>query len=284
MKKFRIATRNSPLAMKQANMAIEYLSERMEGVCFEILEYKTTGDRRQDWSLEKMGGTGLFTKELQDALLSGEADIAVHSAKDLATLEPVGLCLSGFLPRDSSQDVFVGRADLDLASCIATGSPRRRMQLKKMFPNAVWTEIRGSVNTRLKKISNVDSQIDATILSSAGLLRLGIESFENLKFTPLKVKCCVPAVAQGIIALETRLDLKDEIMQFTHEATTEAFYLERRFLESLGGGCQVAYAAHYDGEKFHIFHENCGYQAYRFSTQSLNERLGEVEELAQGLL
>lgn len=283
MKKYRIATRNSPLALKQAEMAIEYLSQRMEGASFEVLEYKTTGDRRQDWSLEKMGGTGLFTKELQEALLSGEADIAVHSAKDLATLEPEGLCLSAFLPRDAALDVFVGK-DLPLHSCIATGSPRRRAQLKKMFPNAVWTEIRGSVHTRLKKISNADSNIDATILSSAGLLRLGIDNFEGLKFRPIKVHCCVPAVAQGIIALETRLELKDELAQYADPEATQAFLLEKRFLECLGGGCQVAYAAHFDGETFHSFHEKSDYQKYTFKSSNLKERLFEIEEIAKKLI
>ncbi len=283
-KDFKIATRASPLAMKQAEMAIEYLSQRIQGATFDILEYKTSGDRRQDWSLEKMGGTGLFTKELQDALLSGEADIAVHSAKDLATLEPEGLCLPAFLPRDASLDVLVSEADLELPKCIATGSPRRRMQLKKMFPQVVWTEIRGSVNTRLKKISNPDSGIDASVLSSAGLLRLGINSFENLKFTPLKVNCCVPAVAQGIIALETRIELREELSKYTDEASTTAFLLERRFLESLGGGCQVAYAAHYDGSDFHVFHEKCGYKCHVFESPTLSERLKEVEAIAQKLL
>lgn len=284
-KKYRLATRSSPLAIKQAQMAAEFLSDKIPDSSFEILTYKTGGDRRQDWSLEKMGGNGLFTKELEDALLNNEADIAVHSAKDLPVKVANYLYIAACLPRDAAKDVLAVNENVEIPSLIGTSSPRRRSQLKKMFLQAVWSDIRGSVETRLKKVaSNEPNSLQATILSSAGLLRLGIKSFDGVKFTELKTQCCVPAVAQGIIALQTRSDIKDEIENVGDKTAMLCFTLERKFLEALGGGCQAAFAAHYDGEIFHIFHENCGYQKYVFSGTTLPEMLQEIEHIAKALL
>jgi len=258
MQKIRLATRGSPLALAQAAMAKEYLSARMPNAEFEILEYKTTGDKRLDWSLEKFGGKGLFTKEIEEALLNGEADLAVHSAKDLPTDSPEALKIAGCMPRDPCADVMVVRNNINVPALIATGSPRRRSQLKKIFPQAVWTELRGNVQTRLKKL--MDGAADATVLSQAGLIRLGITSFENAKFTPLKLDVCVPAVAQGIIALQCRTADFEKFAPLTDSYTNEIFAIEREYLTALGGGCQVAYAANYDGEIFRFYHESVGIQ------------------------
>lgn len=282
MKKIRLATRSSPLALVQARMAAEYLGARIPGAEFETVEIKTSGDRRQDWSLEKFGGKGLFTKEIEDALLSGAADIAVHSAKDLPTECPGGLEIAGCLPRDECADTLVMRSGVQVPALIASGSPRRRAQLKKMFPQSVWTEFRGNVHTRLKKLAG--GAADASVLSQAGLLRLGIESFEGVEFRVLKLDLCVPAVGQGIIALQCRSADAPALRPLTHGRTNEAFALERKFLSSLGGGCQSAYAANFDGNVFRIFHEECGFRKIEFPENSgLGERLSEVGKFAAGL-
>lgn len=276
----KLATRGSPLALAQAKMAAAFLGSRIPGVIFEIVEIKTTGDKRLDWSLEKFGGKGLFTKEIEEALLSGEADIAVHSAKDLPTQSPKGLAIAGCLPRDSCADVLVVRDSVPVPSFIATGSPRRREQLKKIFPQAVWGELRGNVHTRLKKL--VSGEADATVLSSAGLCRLGIDKYDGVNFTELKLDVCVPAVAQGIIALQCREDDLRVYASLTDSKTNETFAIEREFLAALGGGCQSAYAANYDGEIFRFFHELTGIQRVRLDGD-LQSKLAVVRELAAGI-
>ena len=282
-KHFKVATRSSPLAVKQTQMAIEYLSKRIPDAEFEILDFKTTGDKKLNWSLEKHGGKGLFTKELEESLLSGETDFAVHSAKDLAVDIPEGLALAAFLPRNDPRDTLIIRNSVTVPSLIATASPRRRSQLKRLFPTAVWTEIRGNIETRLKKISELSA--DASVLAAAGLDRLGIDAFEGLEFKRLKIQCCVPAVGQGAIAIECRSDDLEFFKSFSDKQTELAVLLEREFLKALGGGCQVAYGAHFDGHLFHIYHEKVGYQKIDLSAYaSFEDKSKAVCELAGGLL
>lgn len=282
-KHFKVATRSSPLAVKQTQMAIEYLSKRIPDAEFEILDFKTTGDKKLNWSLEKHGGKGLFTKELEESLLSGETDFAVHSAKDLAVDIPEGLALAAFLPRNDPRDTLIIRNSVTVPSLIATASPRRRSQLKRLFPTAVWTEIRGNIETRLKKISELSA--DASVLAAAGLDRLGIDAFEGLEFKRLKIQCCVPAVGQGAIAIECRSDDLEFFKSFSDKPTELAVLLEREFLKALGGGCQVAYGAHFDGRLFHIYHEKVGYQKIDLSAYaSFEDKSKAVCELAGGLL
>ena len=201
MRKIRLATRGSPLALLQAKMAADYLRSKIgEDVEFEQVVIKTSGDKRQDWSLEKYGGKGLFTKEIEDALISGDADLAVHSAKDLPSDLPHNLTLAGCLPRDACRDVVAMREGVVVPALIASGSPRRRSQMKKIFPQAVWTEFRGNVETRLNKILSGDA--DATILSEAGLKRLGLEN-RGIKFTPIKTDICVPAWDRNMRSMRT---------------------------------------------------------------------------------
>lgn len=282
-KHFKVATRSSPLAIRQTQMAIDYLSARIPDAEFEILDFKTTGDKKLNWSLEKHGGKGLFTKELEDSLLSGETDFAVHSAKDLSVDIPEGLALAAFLPRDDPRDTLIIRDSVTVPSLIATASPRRRSQLKRMFPNAVWTEIRGNVETRLRKIS--ESVADASVLAAAGLDRLCIEAFSGLEFKLLKIQCCVPAVGQGAIAIECRRGDLDFFASFSDKPTELAVLLEREFLKALGGGCQVAYGAHFDGTLLHFYHEKVGYQKLDLSPyKSFEEKAKSIRELASGLL
>lgn len=282
MEKIKLATRGSPLALKQTEMALEFIAKKFPNAQFDIVEIKTLGDKRLDWSLEKFGGSGLFTKEVEDAVLSGAADIAVHSAKDLPTDTAKGLDVFGFLPRKECRDVMAIRADVDVPSLIASGSPRRRAQLKKIFPQAVWTEIRGNVETRLKKI--LSGAADATVLSEAGIVRLGLQNFEGIKFVPLKLDICVPAVAQGIIALECRAADAEKFSSANDKFSAKMFAYERRFLESLGGGCQVAYAANFDGENFRFFHEASGYQNIKFAQNTSEETAFKmIDEIAGSL-
>jgi hydroxymethylbilane synthase len=166
-----IVTRGSPLALQQTRDAAARLEAAL-GRPTEVRILTTTGDRQAAWSLEKQGGKGLFTAELEQALLRGEADLAIHSSKDLPTEMPAGLAIAACLPRQDARDVLVRRADVATPKLIATGSPRRRAQGALTFPQAQWTELRGNVDTRLKKLANGDA--DASYLAASGLNRLGI--------------------------------------------------------------------------------------------------------------
>ena len=252
-----LATRKSPLALKQAELAASALRQNL-GAEVETLSLSTTGDQQLEWSLEQQGGKGLFTKELEVALLEGRADVAVHSAKDLPTELPDGLVLAGYLPREDPRDVFVVREDLAEPKVIASGSPRRRSQLASRFPDAEWKEIRGNVGTRLRKIAE-DHEADATILAAAGLSRLGIETFAGLRFEPFSVEEMIPAPGQAAIALQVREADAERFKSACDVATAEAVDLERAVLESLGGGCQVAIGVHRHENRLFIFHADKGH-------------------------
>lgn len=242
-----LATRKSPLALRQTELVAEALRKRME-VAADLLPMSTTGDRQLSWSLEQRGGKGLFTKELEVALLEGKADLAVHSAKDLPTEEPEGLALVGFLPREDPRDVLVLREDVETPETLATGSPRRRAQLAERFPEVRWSELRGNVGTRLRKIAE-DREADGTVLAAAGLKRLGIDGFPGLRFEPLAVSEMVPAPGQAAIALQAREEVVSRFLPVCDASTGEAVRLERAVLEAMGGGCHVAMGAHVrDGE------------------------------------
>ncbi len=253
-----LATRRSPLAKRQAEMAREALAA-MPGAWWksiELLELTTTGDQQRDWSLAQQGGKGLFTRELEDALLEGRAHLAVHSAKDLPTTLPDGLDLAGFLPRADARDVLVRRADIPTPRRIATGSPRRQSQSRAWWPNAEWTELRGNLDTRLKKIAR--GEADATFLAAAGLHRLGITSWEGLVFEPVPLEKMVPAAGQGAIALECRASDARKFAPALCADTARSVLVERSVLWALGGGCHSASAVHFVGDTLHLFHEPKG--------------------------
>ena len=227
------------------------------GVETELLKIVTTGDKQAEWSLEQRGGKGLFTSELEAALQRGEADVAVHSTKDLPGDMPADLAIGGYLPRADARDVLVLRTGIDAPQTIATGSPRRRLQILRMFPEAHFTEIRGNVDTRLRKIGQ-DQVADGTILAAAGLKRLGIDTWENLEFAPLDFDQMVPAVGQGAIAVQCREADAAKFAAIFDATTMRAVTLERAFQNALGGGCHTAFAAHVSGDMLHLFHENIG--------------------------
>lgn len=263
---YTIATRKSRLALIQAKLAVDHLKQQQPHTTFTLLPLVTTGDRQIQWSLEQAGGKGLFIKELETALLDRRADLAVHSAKDLPTELAEGLTLVGCLPRADPRDVLIRRKESsEQPSSIATSSPRRRAQARKCFPQAQWRDIRGNVETRLRKIS--DGYADATILAAAGLERLGITRYERLAFHPLNPQKMVPAAGQGAIALQCRSEDNTLFTPLLDHTTGHAVTIERRLLSRLQGGCQSASAAYYHTHSLMLFHEAVGFQEYTFPSE-----------------
>ena len=238
----RIGTRGSPLALWQAH-AVAGLLER-HGRASEICVIKTAGDRLQDAPLSDLGGKRLFVKEIEDALLAGAIDLAVHSAKDMSVTLPAGLGVAAVLPREDSRDALVlprGRPSLAAAPAIGTGSVRRSAQLRERHPDARFLPIRGNVDTRLRKLDG--GVYDALVLAVAGLKRLGHEERISVRISH---DDCVPAPGQGIVAVETRLDDPDVrgVLEAINDVETAAcFEAERAVVAALGGGCQLPLGA-----------------------------------------
>lgn len=251
-----LATRQSPLALVQSALAAERLRAQL-GVATELLKIVTTGDRQADWSLEQQGGKGLFTGELEGALLRREADFAVHSAKDLPGAMTAGLAIAGYLPRADARDVLVLREGVDVPATIATGSPRRRRQAALRFPGASFVEIRGNVDTRLRKLAT-DHVADATVLAAAGLARLGLTSWPGVKLMPLACSEMVPAVGQGAIAIQCRAEDAAKYAAAFDAVTAREVGLERALQSALGGGCQTAFGAYASADALFLFHEKTG--------------------------
>ena len=244
-----IGTRGSPLALVQANEVRDRLA-RAHNVGPHRLAIKiirTSGDVIQDRPLYEAGGKGLFTKEIEEALLAGVVDIAVHSAKDVPTFLPDRLWLSAWLPREDPRDVFVSphAATLNALAAgraVGTSSPRRRALVARLRPDLKLVDLRGNVDTRLRKIS--EGQADATILALAGLKRLGLQNRATAIFDPQEF---LPAAGQGAIALESRRG--DErtnafVAAIDDKDTEVALAAERGFLALLDGSCRTPIAAH----------------------------------------
>ena len=242
--------------MRQAEAAAESLTAHLK-VEVNLSPMTTTGDKQAAWSLQERGGKGLFTKELEQALLEKRADVAVHSAKDLPTEMPEGLALAGFLEREDPRDVLVMRNEVETPGILATGSPRRKAQLRERFPDAKWVELRGNVETRLLRIAEL-KEADATILAAAGLKRLAITDFPGLRFEFLPLEQNVPAAGQAAIALQCRSGQADRFQAACDVATGRAVSLEREVLGAMGGGCHVAMGVHNKGNELLIYHEDHG--------------------------
>lgn len=243
-----IGSRGSKLALWQAEQARERLQVLNPGIEINIEIIKTTGDVKSD-PLSVIGGKGVFTKELEDALLDGRIDMAVHSLKDLPTILPERLSISAICEREDARDALVLRAGLEgsLATLVegavvGTSSQRRLAQLKALRRDVVVKDLRGNVDTRIRKLD--EGQYDAVILASAGLLRLGLEDRISAR---IPIAEMLPAVGQGAIAIETRSDDEftvDSTSKLDHRETRIACLAERAFLRGLGGGCQLPIAAH----------------------------------------
>lgn len=251
-----IGTRGSPLALAQAYEVRSRLAQA-HGVSeevFAIRVIKTSGDAIQDRPLYEAGGKGLFTKEIEAALLAGEIDLAVHSAKDVPTFLPDGLWLSSWLPREDPRDVFISNkakslADLPAGCVVGSSSPRRRALVAKLRPDLKLVSIRGNVETRLRKLA--EGEADATILALAGLNRLGMAEKVSSILDPLEF---LPAAGQGAIAIETRREDErtNALVAAIDDKTTEvAVAAERAFLALLDGSCRTPIAAHcaVDGDR-----------------------------------
>jgi len=272
----RIATRKSPLALWQAERIASLLESEM-GYQSELVPMSTTGDRQTQWNLSQKGGKGLFTKELEDALLHGDVDLAVHSAKDMPTECPPGLSLSAFAEREDPRDVLVLKKGIQNPKVMATGSPRRQAQLKTRFPKSQWIQLRGNVETRLRKIAE-QHEAEGTILASAGLARLGLTNFPGLKFMYLPVSEMVPAAGQGAIAIQTRSSEKDEYTILGNPKTQREVGIERKVLESQGGGCQIALGVCMNEDSIHFFEEKTGYLSFSCSEMSESEILNKIKD------
>lgn len=267
----KVATRKSPLAIKQTEMVCDWLTQRLEGHSFELFPVSTEIDSRLDYSIEKQGGIGLFTKELDTALLEGNAEIAVHSSKDLPIHLLSSLKIIGYLPRESVSDVLISNKDWREIKSIATSSPRRRHQLSAIFPQARFQLIRGNVETRLNKIS--DHEADATILAEAGLDRLGISQYKNLNFTNLEHEVMVPAAGQGAIAIVCREDCPIEFESLLCARTYESVSIEKECLKLIDGGCQSPTGVYFNGNHLHIYHPMIAYRSFEIEKETLSEKL-----------
>ncbi len=243
----RIGSRGSALALAQSHAVGAALVRTEPGLSYRIIHITTTGDRRRAQSLPDIGGKGLFTQELEAALLAGEIDLAVHSLKDLPTDLPDGLAVLAVPERAPANDVIVSKDDqpldeLPAGACVGTGSVRRGAQLRRMRPDLRIENIRGNVDTRLRKVR--EGQYDAAVLAQAGLVRLGLED-EIAEILP--AERMLPAPGQGALAVEGRRDderIAELAARIANQEVTAAVTAERTLLELLGGGCSLPLGAY----------------------------------------
>lgn len=247
MKTLRIATRKSPLALWQAEDVKARVEALDQGITVELLKMTTKGDQLLDSPLAKIGGKGLFVKELETAMLDGEADIAVHSIKDVPAVLPEGLQVVHIMDRENPHDAFVSNTyenpeSLPEGAVVGTCSLRRQAQIMARFPYLNVHNLRGNVNTRLAKLDN--GEYDAIILAAAGLIRLEMQ--ERIA-CELSVEDSLPAAGQGIVGIETRTDDESTaaiIDKLHHQETSYRVMAERALSARLDGGCQVPIAAY----------------------------------------
>lgn len=246
---YRIGTRGSPLALAQTRQTRALLAQALgvdeEHFAIEIV--RTTGDTIQDRPLSEAGGKGLFTKELDLALMDGAIDLAVHSSKDLPTHLPTAIVIAGYLPREDVRDAWIGRggatlADLRPGAVVGTASLRRAAQVKRLRPDVSTTLMRGNVETRLRKVES--GEVDGTLLALAGLKRLGLEAHVT---AILALDDFLPAAGQGAIGITCRAEdaaTRAALAPIFDEATGAALAAERAFLRALDGSCRTPIAAH----------------------------------------
>ena len=247
----RIATRSSAQARTQASVIADELARIHVGLEVELVFVDTIGDQRRDVPLHTMGGQGVFVKEVQVAVLEGRADIAVHSAKDLPSAPADGLTIAAFGQRRDARDVLVGRSMNDLApgATVATGSVRRRAQLRRLRPDLNFVELRGNIPTRLERIPDNG----AIVMAAAALDILG---WSDRVSEYVSVDAMVPAVGQGCVAVECRTDdqvISELLMAIDHEPSRQALERERAFLAELGSGCSLPVGAFDDGATMRFY-------------------------------
>ncbi|OMP67535.1 hydroxymethylbilane synthase [Domibacillus epiphyticus] len=258
MRKIIVGSRKSRLALTQTNQVIDQLKKLSPETEFEVREIVTKGDRILDVTLSKVGGKGLFVKEIEQAMFDGEIDMAVHSMKDMPAVLPEGLVIGAVPAREDHRDAFISKGhatfrDLPSGSIIGTSSLRRAAQLLSVRSDIEIKWIRGNIDTRLQKLEN--EEYDAIILAAAGLARMGWSSDVVTEF--LDDELSVPAVGQGALAIECRendSELLELLAKFTCENTKKTTTAERAFLSAIDGGCQVPVAgfAKVDGENLSL--------------------------------
>lgn len=249
-KTVKVGTRGSMLALAQTELVIKALKERFSQIDFQMITMSTRGDRDTSRALLEFGGKAVFVEEFEEAILKGDIDIAVHSAKDMPMEIMEGLTISGTLPRACPQDVFIyksGRSfDRNDSFVVGTSSLRRQYQIRDMYPNAVCKNLRGNVGTRIQKLE--DGEYDAIILAAAGLERLGIidgsagcleVQKDKLTFRYLSIESMLPAACQGIIAIETRTsgEVYDMVRAINDTEVYTKLTCERAVLNRLNAGC-----------------------------------------------
>ncbi|HXY55640.1 MAG TPA: hydroxymethylbilane synthase [Nitrospirota bacterium] len=245
--KIKIGTRGSALALWQAEWVKSELEKRYQGMTVTLTKIKTTGDKILDVPLAKVGGKGLFVKEIEEAMLENEIDIAVHSMKDVPTFFPDGLHLSCITKREDPRDALLSRngvsfKDLPKGANVGTSSLRRQAQIMNIRPDFVIHQLRGNVDTRLRKLK--EGQFDAIILAAAGIKRLGLAENVTEYIDP---EISLPAIGQGALGIECRVDdreLNDLIAFFNHADSRTCVTGERALLRRLEGGCQVPIACY----------------------------------------
>lgn len=295
----RIGTRGSALALVQARETRARLMEAhgLPEEAFAIEVISTSGDRIQDRSLSDAGGKGLFTKEIEDALLDGRIDLAVHSSKDMPTWLPDGLELSAYLPREDPRDAFVGREaktlmELPEGATVGSSSLRRQALIRRMRPDLKVVTFRGNVDTRLRKLGNGD--VDGTLLALAGLNRLGLG---HVATDLMPLDSFPPAPGQGAICIETRIGnekIAPIVAALNDAPTQQALQCERAFLAALDGSCRTPIAGHAKVENGHIsfagliitpdgklFHETLAEGAVEHSGE-IGRRAGEMVRVKAG--
>lgn len=255
MKKVRVGSRDSKLAVIQTELVLNEIQKKHPEIEFELITMKTTGDKILDRNLDQIGGKGLFVKELDKALLDGRVDITIHSLKDLPMEISEEIPLVGFSKREDPRDVLIfaeGEKDGDITGCIGTSSRRRMEQLKRIYPHASFRGIRGNVQTRLKKLAEEDYV--ATVLAKAGLNRLNAYTLNCLNTNNnlcrvFSVEEMIPAAGQGILAIQGR---KGEDYSYLEDVCSRksriAALTERSFVRSLDGGCSSPIAAYAEVE------------------------------------
>jgi hydroxymethylbilane synthase len=237
----RIGSRGSRLALTQAELAAERL--RRDGVEIALVPITTAGDRDRSKPFGEIGQRGVFVKEIEEALLAGRIDAAVHSAKDMTSTDTSGLAVGAYLPREDPRDALCGAAELRAGMRVGTASVRRRAQLLALEPELSIEPLRGNIDTRLRKRG--ERGLDAVVLAACGLDRLGLAGEIGLRFDPAEV---LPEAGQGALALQVRAGEEELVAAVDHEETRRRVEAERGVVAAVGGGCLAPVAAHHDGE------------------------------------
>ena len=236
----RVGSRGSRLALTQAELAVERL--RRPGTEFALVPVTTVGDRDRSRPFGEIGARGVFVKELEEALLEGRIDVAVHSAKDMTSTDTEGLAVGAYLEREDPRDALCGADRVESGMRIGTASVRRRAQLLALEPNVQIEPLRGNIDTRLRKRG--ERGLDAVVLAACGLDRLGLQDEIGLRFDPEEL---LPEAGQGALALQVRAGDEQLVNHADHAETRRRVEAERACVAAVGGGCLAPVAAHHDG-------------------------------------